>query len=122
MNDPGSPSTELRQQLPRPFTSSITEASPPGVPFTQDSEGQNLYFPGVYHACMHAQMCLPLCNPMDCSPSGSSVHGIFRQEYCSGSPFPPPGDLPDSGIEPASPSWKGRFFTTEPAEEHKSLP
>ena len=26
-----------------------------------------------------------------------------RQEYCSGLPFPPPGDLPDPGIEPKSP-------------------
>ena len=29
--------------------------------------------------------------------------GFFRQEYCSGLPFPPLGDLPDPGIEPASP-------------------
>ena len=31
--------------------------------------------------CMCAQSCLTLCNPMDCSPPGSSVHGISRQEY-----------------------------------------
>ena len=37
-----------------------------------------------------------------------------RQEYWSGLPFPPPGDLPDPGIEPASPALAGRFFTTEP--------
>ena len=29
--------------------------------------------------------------------------GFFRQEHWSGWPFPPPGDLPDSGIEAASP-------------------
>ena len=29
--------------------------------------------------------------------------GFSRQEYWSGLPFPPPGDLPNSGIEPASP-------------------
>ena len=34
------------------------------------------------------------------SPPGSSVHGIFQVEYWSGLPFPPPGDLPDSGINP----------------------
>ena len=34
---------------------------------------------------------------------GSSVHGFFRQEYWSGLPFPPPGDLSNSGIEPKSP-------------------
>ena len=36
-----------------------------------------------------------------------------RQEYWSGLPFPPPGDLPDPGIKPASPALAGRFFTTE---------
>ena len=38
-----------------------------------------------------------------------------RQEYCSGSPFPSPGDLPDPGIEPASltsPALASGFFTT----------
>ena len=40
--------------------------------------------------------------------------GIPRQEYCSGLPFPPPGDLPDPGVEPGSPALAGGFFTTEP--------
>ena len=39
---------------------------------------------------------------------------FFRQEYWSGLPFPPPGDLPHLGIEPMSPALAGRFFTTEP--------
>ena len=41
--------------------------------------------------------------------------GFSRQEYCSGSPCPPPWDLPDSGIEPMSlmsPALAGRFFIT----------
>ena len=40
---------------------------------------------------------------------------FFRQEYWSGLPCPPPGDFPDSGIEPMSlmsPVLAGRFFTT----------
>ena len=40
---------------------------------------------------------------------------FFRQEYWSGLPFPPPGDLPDAGNEPASlisPALAGRCFTT----------
>ena len=40
-----------------------------------------------------------------------------RQEYWNGLPFPPPGDLPDWGIEPVSPAAStltGRFFTTAP--------
>ena len=40
--------------------------------------------------------------------------GFPRQEYWSGLPFPSPGDLPDSGIESASPALGGGFFTTEP--------
>ena len=42
--------------------------------------------------------------------------GFPRQEYWSGLPFPPPGDLSDSGIKPespAAPALAGRFFTTE---------
>ena len=42
--------------------------------------------------------------------------GFSRQEYQSELPFPPPGDLPHSGIEPASPvapALSGGFFTTE---------
>ena len=41
--------------------------------------------------------------------------GFSRQEYWSGLPCPPPGDLPDPGIEPASlmsPASAGGFFTT----------
>ena len=37
--------------------------------------------------------------------------GFPRQEYRSGLPFPSPGDLPDPGIEPASPALAGRFET-----------
>ena len=39
--------------------------------------------------------------------------GFFRQEYWSRLPFPSPGDLPDPGMEPASPALAGGFFTTE---------
>ena len=38
--------------------------------------------------------------------------GFSRQEYWSGLPFPPPGDLPDPGIKPISPALAGVFFTT----------
>ena len=48
-----------------------------------------------------AQLCPTLCDPMDSSPPGSSVHGVSRQEYWQ--EFLSPGDLPDPGIEPASP-------------------
>ena len=55
--------------------------------------------------------CSQLLQSMDCSPPGSSVHGIPRQEYWSGLPFPSPEDLSDPEIEPASPALAGKFFT-----------
>ena len=51
---------------------------------------------------------------MDCSLPGSSVHGIL-QEYWSGLPFPPAGDLPHPGIKPVAPASAGGSFTTEPS-------
>ena len=44
--------------------------------------------------------------------------GFSRQEYWSGLPFPPPWDLPDPGIKPASPALAARFFTTELPGNH----
>ena len=45
--------------------------------------------------------------------------GFSRQDYWSGLTFPPPGDLPDPGIEPASPALAGGSFTSEePGELH----
>ena len=49
--------------------------------------------------------------------------GFTRQEYWSGVPLPPPGDLPNPGLEPASPvspALAGRFFTTEPPGKPKA--
>ena len=40
--------------------------------------------------------------------------GFSRQEYWSGLPFPSPGDLPDSGIEPRSPALQAEALTSEP--------
>ena len=41
--------------------------------------------------------------------------GFSRQEYCSGLPFPSPGDLPNLGIEPGSPALQADALTSEPA-------
>ena len=40
--------------------------------------------------------------------------GFSRQEHWGRLPFPSPGDLPDLGIEPASPALAGGFFTAGP--------
>ena len=72
------------------------------------------------HCAKSLQSCLTLCNPMDCSPPGSSVHGILQAKLLEGIAIPPPGDLPDLGIKPASltcPALADRFFTTSVAWE-----
>ena len=61
-----------------------------------------------------AQSCPSLYDLMNCSPTSSSVHGILRQEYWSGLPFPSPGDLPNTGIEPRSPALQGDSLLSEP--------
>ena len=43
------------------------------------------------------------CGFMDCSQPGSSVHGIFQAGILDWVPFPPPEDLPNPWISPASP-------------------
>ena len=103
--------------------------------------GRQYFFPllwplstsGLY--CAKSLQSYPtLCNPMDCSqvplsmgfprqeswsglPSlpGSSLHGILQARILEWVAIPPPGDLPDPGIEPISlmsPALAGSFFTT----------
>ena len=45
-----------------------------------------------------------------------------RQEYWSGLPFPSPGDLPDSGIEPKSPALQADALPSEPPSKGKQTP
>ena len=53
--------------------------------------------------------CVTLCHSMDCSLPGSSVHGIPQARILV-LPFPPPGDLPNPGIEPKSPALQVDSF------------
>ena len=62
------------------------------------------------------QVCLTLCDPVDVAHQAPLSMGFSRQEYRSGLSCPPPGDLPDPGIEPVSltsPALAGGFFTTK---------
>ena len=56
-----------------------------------------------------------LQTPMDCSPPGSSVNGIFQERILEWVLFPTSGDLPNPGIELMSPALAGRVFTTNAA-------
>ena len=44
--------------------------------------------------------------------------GFSRQEYWSGLPFPSPGDLPEPGIEPGSPTLQADVLPSEPPRKH----
>ena len=61
------------------------------------------------------QSCLTLCDPMDCGPPSSSVHGILQARILEWLPRPPPGEFPNPGIKPLAlmfPALAGGFFTT----------
>ena len=65
--------------------------------------------------CLVAQSYLTFATPLTVACWAPLSTGFFRQEYWSGLPCPPPGDLPDPGIEPlslASPALAGGFFAT----------
>ena len=60
----------------------------------------------VFALSAHAQLpqfCPPLCNPMDCSLQDPRSMRISQQEYWSGFPCPPAGDLINPRIEPPLP-------------------
>ena len=63
------------------------------------------------HVC--AQSCLTLCDPMDCSPPGYSVHGILWPRILEWVAICYSGGSPDPGTEPmslVSPALAGGFF------------
>ena len=61
-----------------------------------------------------AKSYLTLCDPMGCSPPGSSIHGISQARIPEWVAIPSPGDIPDAGIEPRSPVLQADFLPSEP--------
>ena len=61
-----------------------------------------------------AQLCPTLCNPWTVAHQAPPSMGFSRQEYWSGLPFPSPGDLPDPGIKPRSPTLQADTLTSAP--------
>ena len=84
--------------------------SPQSIP-TLPPEGANQH-PGEMGAC--AQSCVTLWDPWTVARQAPRSMGLFRQEHWNGLPFPPPGDLPNPGIEPV--------FPVSPALQVDSLP
>ena len=65
------------------------------------------------------QLCPTLYDPMDCSLSGSSIYGIFQARVLEWLPFPSPGDLPNPGTEPGSPTLQADSLLSEPLSYHE---
>ena len=74
----------------------------------------------ISSACVHAkslQLCTTLCDPWTVAHQAPLPVGFFRQEYWSGLPCPHPGDAPEAGLKPVSPTLAGRFFTSSATRE-----
>ena len=105
----------------------VTGQADNGTTYTNlgKSYAQLLPAPPLATACMLSRF-----NPVRLSVSLWTVvlqapqsMGFSRQEYWSGLPYPPPRNLPDPGIKPASlisPALAGRFFTTSATWEAHS--
>ena len=90
---------------------------PPGY-----NEGKELWEGVCVYVCVcvcaKSLMCLTFATPWTVAHQASLSMEFSRQEYWSGLPFPPPGYLPNPGMEPASLAFRalaGRFFTTAPS-------
>ena len=60
------------------------------------------------------QSCPTLCDPADCSPLGSSIHGILQTRTLEWVAKPSSRDLPDPGLKPASSALQADSFIAEP--------
>ena len=73
-----------------------------------------IHFPCM---CLVTQLCLTLCNSMDCAPPASSVHGVLQVRTLEQVSCFSPGDLPNPGMEPTSPvspAWQEGSLPAEP--------
>ena len=110
-------SREVKPQTPSPGSEISVEHVHGGLKFRSVSESKNCCF--FYDCCcLVAQSCPTLCDPVDCSLPGSSVHGISQVRmlewvaicFSRGSSWS--RVRAESFVSPTLP---GRFFTTEPA-------
>ena len=72
-------------------------------------------------ACMYmnvyseaAQLCLTLCDPVDCSLPGSSIHGILQARILEWVAISFSRDHPNPGIKPGSPALQADALPSEP--------
>ena len=70
--------------------------------------------PQLDNLMMHSHVQLFGTQPVGYSPPGFSVHGDSPGKNSSGLPCPPPGDLPNPGIEPKSPTLRVNYLPYKP--------
>ena len=71
--------------------------------------------------CVCDQSCLTPVNLWTVACQASLSLEFSRQEYWSGLPFPPPGDLPDPGIEPTASTWQVDSLPADPSGKSQSV-
>ena len=115
---PSSRVEELARSAPHPLP------SPSPLPTLQSSFCLQFFFQNVFESLL--SRCPPftiLCvsaPPSDSATPWTAAHqaplsmGFSRQEYWNGWPFPSPGDLPDPGVEPGSPTTQADSLPFEP--------
>ena len=102
---------ELRCQLPREVLRNT--GCPEGEGLGPQFQGSLSFCPSCewvnfpsHLACLHAaaakslQSCPTLCDPIEGSPPGSSIHGILQARVLEWAPFPSPGELLDQWLNP----------------------
>ena len=77
-------------------------------------EAQGFWSQGHERACAVAQSCPTLCDPVDCSPPGSSVHGISQARILGWIALSSSRGSSRPGDHTRVSCTAGRFFTTEP--------
>ena len=74
-----------------------------------------MLYNNVNQLCVKAtQLCPTLCDLWTIACQAPLIMRFSRQEYWSGLPFPSPGDLPNPGIEPWSPTLQVDSVPSEP--------
>ena len=71
--------------------------------------------------CLVVQSCPAHCEPMDYSPPGSSVHGIFQAKLLEQVAIPVSQDLPNPGFEPRSPTAQVDSLPSETPRKPRNI-
>ena len=98
---------------PSPFPLSLKACRVGLLPFVYDKWVASL-IDCCAVLCLVAQSCLTLCDPMDCSPPGSSVHGILQARTLGWVAIPSSRGFRNPGIKPRYPPLQADSSPSEP--------